>query len=488
MEKYSGQCESGKFRQFITTLIVNIIALSNGIVLGWASPVMPQLRTVDTPVGSTPLTTEHISWLNGVLPLGALTILPFCSIITEKFGRKIALCLGAIPAIACWLLKVCATSYTYLLLARYAAGMSMAMLMLMIPLYIAEITADSIRGQMGCILLFAVKIGIVVGYVLGATLSYRVFAICGLMMPIVFLGLFVFMPETPTYLVRKGKITEAKRSLMWLKNNDETAVERELLHLQSLVKECSSTKKSVGFRDLFRDRGTTKGFIISLGLLCGQQTSGIFVVSQYTAYILEQAESSLKPNAATIIIGIGQIVGSCLSTMTMERAGRRSLIFISCAGMSICYTMISTFLLLRELDLNISSFGWIPVVALSGWSILYCIGMSPAPLVVASEIFSPDISSFANSVSMVFMWICAFLLVKYFPIVEEMLGLHVCFILLASCCMATLVFTYFLVPETKGRNIESIIDELNGSTGKFEQSRRLEAATEMIKIDKKSNV
>ncbi|XP_063975811.1 uncharacterized protein LOC135161817 [Diachasmimorpha longicaudata] len=488
MKKTGYQPEPGKLYQFIAAIVVNIMALSNGIVLGWSSPVLPQLQTPETPIGSTPMTTDHVSWLNGVLPLGALTILPFCSVLTERLGRKLAILLGAVPAIICWLLKVCANSYIYLLLARYAAGMSMAMLMLMVPLYIAEISADSIRGQLGCILVFAVKIGIVMGYSLGAALSYRLFAVCGLMVPIIFIGLFVFMPETPTHLVRKGLIDRATKSLMWLRNNDRQTVDRELLHLQSLVKECPSNKKSVGFRDLFRDRGTTKGFIISLGLLCGQQTCGIFVVSQYTAYILQQAESSLKPNTATIIIGIGQIVGSCLSTLTMERAGRRSLIFISCAGMAMSYCTISGFLFLKEYGFSVSSFGWIPVVALSFWAIVYCVGMSPAPLVVASEVFSPDISSFANSVSMVFMWICAFLIMKYFPIVKELLGLDVCFILLASFCMATFAFTYFLVPETKGRNIESILDELNGCSGGSKQNGRHEAATEMITIDKKITV
>ncbi|XP_015117837.1 facilitated trehalose transporter Tret1 [Diachasma alloeum] len=487
MKKTGCQHEPGKLYQLIAAVIVNVISLSSGIALGWASPVLPQLQSPETPIGSAPMSTEHISWLNGVLPLGALTILPFCSTLTERFGRKLAILLGAIPAIICWLLKACATSYIYLLLARYAAGMSMAMLMLMVPLYIAEISADSIRGQLGCILVFAVKIGIVIGYSLGAALSYQLFAICGLMVPIVFIGMFVFMPETPTYLVRKGLIDRATRSLMWLRNNDTSTVERELLHLQALVKECPSSKKSVGFRDLFRDRGTTRGFIISLGLLCGQQTCGIFVVSQYAAYILQQAESSLKPNTAAIIIGIGQIVGSCLSTMTMERAGRRSLIFISCAGMATCYCTISGFLFFKEYDFSVSSFGWIPVVALSCWAILYCVGMSPAPLVVASEVFSPDISSFANSVSMVFMWICGFLIMKYFPIMKELVGLHVCFILLASFCMATFAFTYFLIPETKGRNIESIIDELNDCSRGSKQNGRHEAA-EMITIDKKITV
>ena len=65
---------------------------------------------------------------------------------------------------------------------------------------------------------------------------------------------------------------------MWLKNDDKAIVDRELLRLQLMVNETATQNGSVGFKDLFRDRGTTRGFIITLGLLGGQQLCGIFAM------------------------------------------------------------------------------------------------------------------------------------------------------------------------------------------------------------------
>lgn len=65
---------------------------------------------------------------------------------------------------------------------------------------------------------------------------------------------------------------------MWLKNNDTSTAEHELQHLNQLTNENSDTKSYIGFKDLFRDRGTTKGFIIALGLMIGQQLCGISAI------------------------------------------------------------------------------------------------------------------------------------------------------------------------------------------------------------------
>lgn len=68
---------------------------------------------------------------------------------------------------------------------------------------------------------------------------------------------------------------------MWLKNDDKSAADRELLRLQSLVKETSDVSKAVGLRDLIRDKATIKGLVIAIALLSGQQTCGISAMVRY---------------------------------------------------------------------------------------------------------------------------------------------------------------------------------------------------------------
>ncbi|XP_015117611.1 facilitated trehalose transporter Tret1 [Diachasma alloeum] len=472
--------EPGKWRQFFATILINLSSLSYGMILGWSSPMAPLLQSSKTPIGTAPMTNEQMSWMNGILCIGALAVLPFCSTLAERLGRKITGCIIAVPSGLCWLLILFARDWTYLLAARLFAGFAAAMLIFVIPIYVSEISGDSVRGQYGSILVFSVNIGILTAYIFGAILPYNIFAICALVIPMLFLGGFVFMPETPIYLMRRGRIAEATRSLMWLKSNEKATVDHELSRLQALAKENSANDKSVGFRALFRDRGTFKGFMIAMAMLGGQQFCGISAVVAYTATIFEIAGSSMDPNTATILVGSIQVFGSWLSTVMMERAGRRPLIMISCAGMAICHCILGCFLIVQSSGHNVSSFSWIPVTAISGFAIVYCLGMGPAPFVVASEVFSSDISGFANSISMVFMWIVSFIMMKFFPFIMDTLSIGGSFFLLAAFCICSLVFTFFVVPETKGRNIESILDELNGFSGSFREAEYQRTSVEMI--------
>ncbi|XP_015111776.1 facilitated trehalose transporter Tret1 [Diachasma alloeum] len=250
----------------------------NGVAMGWLSPTVPYLKSNSSTVTPHAMTDNQVSWMTGATSIGALMILPFCGMMSERLGRKITGCLIAVPFFISWLLKIIATNYLYLVVARLLIGFSAAMFGSLVPIYVSEISATSIRGQLGSLLIFTLNIGIVSGYVLGTVFSYVVFASIVLTLPVIFFGLFIFMPETPIYLVRKNRIGEATRSLMWLKSNNESAAKLELRQLQAYVKENVDTSRSVGFRDLVRDRGTIKGFIIALVLLGAQETTGYSVM------------------------------------------------------------------------------------------------------------------------------------------------------------------------------------------------------------------
>ncbi|XP_015606470.1 facilitated trehalose transporter Tret1 [Cephus cinctus] len=454
--------EPGQMQQIVATAIVNLSALIYGTIVGWASPMTPKLQSPDPPVGLTPMSDEVVSWLTGVLCIGALMGTPVFGAISEKFGRKIAGCLLTIPYGICWITTIFAQDQTYLLVARFFAGVGASGSILLVPLYVGEIASSGRRGMLGSLLVLFINVGILIGFVAGAILSFKVFAICALVLPLCYLGAFVFLPESPVYLVRCNRTKDAARALLWLRGGDKPTVDRELLSLQAQVKEAAALNGKVSFKDLFANKGTFKGLIIVLGLLGGQQLCGIFAMVNYAATIFQMAGSSMSPNTASIIVGAIQVFGSYLSTSLMERAGRKLLILISCIGMCICHCTLGTFCYLQALKYEVSSFSWIPVTALSVYVVVYCLGMGPAPFVVASEVFSAEMSSLANSVSLIFLWALGFFVVKLFGTFMGLFGIHGCFFILAAFCSCTFVFTLILVPETKGRTIQSILDELNG--------------------------
>ncbi|XP_011300594.1 facilitated trehalose transporter Tret1 [Fopius arisanus] len=452
---------SGTWRQYTAAAIINIAAVSTGVSIGWTSPVVPQLEGPTPPVGTYPMTKDQISWLTSIFCIAALIISPVCSVLSEKFGRKILGCLIAIPLGLSWLLTILAQDFSCLLIARIFTGFGGGMTIFLVPIYVAEIATDDVRGKLGSFLLFALSIGILLAFVLGVVMSYQMFAICGMILPIVFISGFMFMPETPIYLLRKCRTKEAERSLMWLRGNDKTAVDREIVQLMKIIEDDSTSARSIGLRDLVRDRGTIKGTLIAFALLPGQQACGNSVVFMYCATIFQLAGSSLSPNASAIVLGVMQLVAAFLSTVTIERVGRRLLLLISCGGMAICHGLLALFFLLQTSNYDLSFFRWTPVIVLCFFTTLYSIGLGPVAFVVATEVLNPEIAALTNSIAMTLTWTIFFTVIKSFPLASGLIGSYGCFAIFSFCCTCTFLITYFLVPETKGKPIEAILRELN---------------------------
>lgn len=182
----------------------------------------------------------------------------------------------------------------------------------------------------------------------------------------------------------------------------------------------------------------------------------------YTESIFKMSGSSLSPNTSSIIVGVILLLGAFLSTSLIERMGRRPLLLISCTGMFICHSVIGTYCYLQNLQYDVSAYGWIPVTALSTFMIVYALGLGNGPVIIMSEIFNRDITSVASAVGLTISWTASFIIVKIFSDLIALLGMHGCFFLLAICCVCTFSFCFVMVPETKGRTREDIVDELNG--------------------------
>ena len=98
-----------------------------------------------------------------------------------------------------------------LLAIYYFCNRTRTFVLFLVPMYVSEIASDGIRGMLGSLLVFILNGGILLGYIIGAILSYRWFAIVMLILPLFYIASFVFVPETPVYLIRRNRIDEATR-------------------------------------------------------------------------------------------------------------------------------------------------------------------------------------------------------------------------------------------------------------------------------------
>lgn len=118
--------------------------------------------------------------------------------------------------------------------------------------------------------------------------------------PVVFLATFSFMPESPLYLLNKGRTKQARDSLQWFRGKDYD-VEDEITKMVDQI--ADDRRNEAHFMDLINSRAASKGLVVSLGLMIFQQLSGINAVIFYAEKIFEHTGSGMSPSIAPIIVG-----------------------------------------------------------------------------------------------------------------------------------------------------------------------------------------
>lgn len=438
---------------------VNIAAFSSGSVVGWTSPMLPILQSDSSPISGGPISTEHGSWLGSLMCLGGLLATPLYLLISHHSSRKVTGYLVALPFVVSWILIIVAKSIDVLCIARFIGGMGSGGIILFASLYVSETAQDTVRGTLGSYLTLFTNAGVLFAYVIGSYVSYYTFAYTAIAIPVIYVLGLIWLPETPNYLVNRGKYTEAERSLRWLRGKDDKLVELELSKLNSFVKERG---ERVSLKQMLCAAGTRRALIIGFVLSANLQFCGLFAVLTYTVNIFQEAGSDLSPNIATILIGALQLSGSCASSLLIDKAGRKILLLISNLCMATCLLIIGGFFFFKNQGSDVSNFGWVPVGSLSVYIVANSLGLAPVTFLMVSEIFEPQVKGRAITIVISFLWFLAFLVGKFYTNLSDVLGIHGCYWAFSACCVLGAIFTVFSVPETRNRSYSSILTELSG--------------------------
>lgn len=223
--------------------LVNLIALSHGCAVGWLSPFLPYLKSPDSHLSSGSITSEDASWIGSLLAVGGFVGTIAFGQFTEKFGKKIALFLLVIPHLAFWCLVFFSTHVYHLYLARFIAGITGGGIIRTIPLYITEISENYIRGMLGSFMVFALSGGALLIFSVGTYVNFFFVPLMILILPGVFLISLLFLHDTPTSLISRGKFDEAFEALRFYRTSDREKFDNEHLQLEfKILKQSFETK------------------------------------------------------------------------------------------------------------------------------------------------------------------------------------------------------------------------------------------------------
>lgn len=406
------------------------------------------------------ISQEDWSWVGSVVTVGAAIICLFIGTIIQTIGRKLTMLLLIVPFTIGWALVIFATNLPMLLIGRFLLGISGGAFCVAAPTYTAEIAQSDIRGSLGSYFQLMMVIGILFVYLVGAWASvFALSIICGVI-PLIFGAIFVFMPETPLYLMSKGRKEDAAKSLRWLRGSEYDYSE-ELAGLQQQNEEEKANNVSVV--QALKRTATKRAIFISLGLMFFQQMSGINAVIFFTGDIFRAANTGIEASTATIIVGVMQVIAVFVSTLIVDRAGRRLLLLPSIITMCACLIVLGGYFFAQTQNAeSVASLGIIPIVAMCVFIILFSLGFGPIPWMMMGELFANDIKGLAGSAAGAFNWTLAFVITSTFVPLKNAFGDGPTFWIFGAFCLVGTLFTFFIVPETKGKSLAEIQLMLGG--------------------------
>lgn len=400
------------------------------------------------------------SWVGSLMPLFALFGGIIGGTLIEYLGRKTTILMTGFPFIAAWLCIVFANNVQMLYIARSVSGFCVGVVSLAFPVYLGETLQPEVRGMLGLLPTALGNIGMLFSYAAGSFLDWTQVAMFGAFLPIPFLILMFIIPETPRWYLSNNKKDKAEQALVWLRGKSAD-ISKELREIQKTQTESDKDDSNNACTELFQIQ-YLKPLSISLGLMFFQQLSGINAVIFYTTSIFKASGSTIDPNICTVIIGAVNFISTFIATVLIDRLGRKILLYVSSLFMTLTLITLSVYFYLSHINYDLTGYGLVPLVSFVIYVLAFSMGFGPIPWLMMGEILPAKIRGPAASVATAFNWSCTFFVTKIFSDLNVLIGIYATFGVFAKVCFISMFFTYFFVPETRGRTLEDIEKSLTG--------------------------
>ncbi|XP_008153547.2 solute carrier family 2, facilitated glucose transporter member 8 isoform X2 [Eptesicus fuscus] len=453
-------------RVFLAAFAAALGPLSFGFALGYSSPAIPSLRRAAPPAPR--LSDAAASWFGAIVTLGAAAGGVLGGWLVDRAGRKLSLLICTVPFVAGFAVITAAQEVWMLLGGRLLTGLACGVASLVAPVYISEIAYPEVRGLLGSCVQLMVVTGILLAYLAGWILEWRWLAVLGCVPPSFMLLLMCCMPETPRFLLTQHKHQEALAAARFLWGSEQgweeppVGAEHQGFQLAQL-----------------RRPGIYKPFAIGIFLMVFQQLSGINAVMFYAETIFEEAKFK-DSSLASVIVGVIQVLFTAGAALVMDRAGRRLLLALSGVVMVLSTSAFGTYFKLMQGSPSNSShvdllapvsmepadpsvgLAWLAVGSMCLFIAGFAVGWGPIPWLLMSEIFPLHAKGVATGVCVLTNWLMAFLVTIEFSSLMEVLRPYGAFWLASAFCVASVLFTWLCVPETKGKTLEQITAHFEG--------------------------
>lgn len=395
--------EKSTYNKNLVTIIA-AVAATGGLLFGFDTGVIS---------GAIPFFQQDFHLSNSMVEnittaglAGAVIGAMFTGRLSDIFGRKKTILVAAIIFIigAAW--SGWAPSPVLLIIARLFIGLAIGISSFSVPLYIAEISPSHIRGRLVSLFQLLITIGILVSYLSDLAFannnnveSWRPMFYIGIIPGfILFVGMF-FLPETPRWLMSKGREAE---SLKILKRLEEPSLVEE--SIKRMKVELEKAKERPNFREVFKP-WLRKALIIAVGIMFFQQVVGINTVIYYSPkiFMIVGFEGARAGIWAAVSVGVVNVAFTILSLFMIDKLGRRKLYFIGLTGITISLICLG---LVFALHGSLGDTGkWLAILFVWIYIAFFAISLGPLGWLIISEIFPLRVRGIGSSIGSLSNWL-----------------------------------------------------------------------------------
>ncbi len=380
-------------------------------------------------------------------------------VLADRLGRKALLIVSAFIFATTAYGTGAFDSFTPFLIIRFLGGIAIGIASGLSPMYIAEVAPTAVRGKLVSLNQLTIVVGILSAQIVNWLLvsddttwnigtAWRWMFWAAAFPAGVFLLLALFIPESPRWLAMKGKNEKAFATLS--KIGGKEYAESEIRAFE----EAEAQKQSQGGLKLLFSKSYRQVLIIGIVVAMFQQWCGTNVIFNYAQEIFQSAGYDVDNTFINIVVtGIANLVFTFVAIYTVDRLGRRALMLIGAGGLAGIYAILG---LCYYMEVSGVMMVALVVLAIA----CYAMSLGPVTWVLLSEIFPNRVRAVAVATGTFALWVASCTLTYTFPFLNAFLGTSGTFWIYAVICTLGFLFFWLRLPETKGKSLEQLEDEL----------------------------
>ncbi|HWC80339.1 MAG TPA: sugar porter family MFS transporter [Pseudonocardiaceae bacterium] len=388
--------------------------------------------------------------------VGALAASP----LADRFGRRwLVLVSGTVFGIGS-LIAASAANVGVIITGRVVMGLAVGALSMAVPIYLSEIAPARLRGALSGMNQLMISSGILIAYLVNLGLDHTgqwriAFGLAVVPAIALVIGVY-FQPESPRWLVKHGRAAEARAVLAG--RNDADQVDAQFAEIQQVLA-AGQTRSRIGA--LLRNRRVRRVLLIGVGIAFLQQVIGINTIIYYAPTILKTLgfadSAALIANAG---LGAVTVAATVLMLFLVDKIGRRRPLIFGALSMAVAMAALGVVFFTAGLKGG-GAAGWVAIIALAWFKISFSLSWGGMAWIMLGEIFPLSVREPAMAVSTFVNWAGNLLVGLFFPVLLA-IGTGQVFFLFAIIGLVAFGFAIAVVPETKGKSLERIEQELVG--------------------------